>query len=233
MNKVKLFVDNFLIYGIGGIISKIIPLIMVPIVTRLMPDTTYYGLSDLSNTIVSFASAFAVIGMYDAMYRMFFENDDISYKKSICSTTLAFTMITSILVFVLLILTKSIIAQYFFGDKKYEYLVYLSAIATLVSATNSIIAAPTRMQNKRTIYLVINTVSPLISYGIAIPLLIKGYYIIALPLATALSGIAVEFSFAIMNREWFSLKKVDWKKLKPLLSIALPLFPSRFKIRSL
>ena len=73
MNKLKLFLENFLIYGIGGIISKIIPLIMVPLVTRLMPNSDYYGISDLSNTVISFGSALAVMGMYDAMYRMFSE----------------------------------------------------------------------------------------------------------------------------------------------------------------
>ena len=86
MNKFKLFIENFLVYGLGGIISKIIPLIMVPIVTRLMPTTDYFGLSDLSNTVVQFASSIAVMGMYDAMYRMFFEKDEVEYKKTICST---------------------------------------------------------------------------------------------------------------------------------------------------
>ena len=152
MNKLKLFIENFLVYGLGGIISKIIPLIMVPIVTRLMPSTDYFGLSDLSNTVVSFASAFAVMGMYDAMYRMFFEKEDDEYKKNICSTAFTFTIITSIIVFLLLIGFKKQIAQYFFSDTKYAYIVYLSAIATLVGATNSIISAPTRMQNKRKIF---------------------------------------------------------------------------------
>ena len=76
MTKLKLFVENFLFYGLGGIISKLIPLIMVPIVTRIMPTTDYFGINDLSNTIVSFGCAIAVMGMYDAMYRMFFEKDD-------------------------------------------------------------------------------------------------------------------------------------------------------------
>ena len=67
MKKLKLFLENFLIYGFGGIISKVIPLIMVPIVTRLMPDTSYYGISDMAGTVVSFANAIAVMGMYDAM----------------------------------------------------------------------------------------------------------------------------------------------------------------------
>ena len=91
MNKLKLFIENFLVYGLGGVISKIVPLIMVPIVTRLMPSSDYYGLSDLSNTVVQFASALAIMGMYDAMYRMFFEKEDDEYKKNICSTAFSFT----------------------------------------------------------------------------------------------------------------------------------------------
>ena len=154
MNKIKLFIENFLVYGLGGIISKIIPLIMVPIVTRMMPSADYYGLSDLSNTLVSFASALAVMGMYDAMYRMFFEKESEEYKKSVCSTVLMFSLFTSLVVFVLLVIFKEQIAQWFFSDRKYAHIVYISAMATLVGATNSIISAPTRMQNKRKIFLI-------------------------------------------------------------------------------
>ena len=60
MNKFRLFIGNFLVYGLGGVVSKIIPLLMLPVITRLMPDSTYFGISDLSNTVVSFASALAV-----------------------------------------------------------------------------------------------------------------------------------------------------------------------------
>lgn len=226
MNKLKLFIENFLIYGLGGIISKIIPLIMVPVVTRLMPETSYYGISDLSNTVVQFCSAIAIMGMYDAMYRLFFEKDDIEYKKKICSTALGFTLFSSIIVFFLMLIFKNIIAQYFFSNKEYAYIVYLSAIATLVGATNSIIGAPTRMQNKRKIYLIANTLSPLLSYSIAIPLLLKGYYIIALPLSAVISGITLELSFGILNHSWFNIKFFDINLLKPLLIIAIPLLPN-------
>lgn len=226
MNKFKLFIENFLVYGLGGIISKIIPLIMVPIVTRIMPSTDYYGLSDLSNTVVSFASAVAVMGMYDAMYRMFFEKDDEEFKKDICSTALLFTVGTSIVVFLLLLLFKEQVAYYFFSDRKYAYIVYLSAMAALVSSTNSIISAPTRMQNQRKIFLITNTASPLISYCISIPMLLAGYYTIALPLAAVVSGITMEISFGVLNRKWFNPRRFDKKLLKPLLTIAIPLLPN-------
>lgn len=225
-NKLKLFVENFLVYGFGGIISKLVPLIMIPVITRIMPSTDYVGLYDMSNTVVSFASALAIMGMYDAMYRMFFEKDDENYKKDICSTALTFTMIMSVVVFILLILLKDIIAKYFFESPKYAYLVYLSAIATLVGATNSIISAPTRMQNKKRIFLITNTISPLISYGISIPMLLAGHYVIALPLAAIISALCMEITFYILNKKWFEPKRFDKKALKTLLAIGVPLFPN-------
>ena len=226
MNKLKLFIENFLVYGLGGIISKLIPLIMVPIVTKIMPTTDYFGISDLSNTVVQFASAIAIMGMYDAMYRMFFEKDDEEYKRTVCSTALVFTFFTSIIVFLIMLILKDVIAQYFFSDRQYAYVVYLSAMATLVGATNSIISAPTRMQNKRKVFLVTNTVSPLLSYSISIPMLLAGHYVIALPLAAVISGVTMEVAFGIMNRSWFRPRLFDKKLLKQLLVIAIPLLPN-------
>lgn len=226
MNKFKLFIENFFVYGIGGIISKIIPLVMVPVVTRLMPDTGYYGISDLSNTVVSFGSSFAVMGMYDAMYRMFFEENEEDYKRKVCSTALMFTLVTSFVVFVIMVLSRNLIAQYFFSNKKYASIVYLSAMATLTGATNSIISAPTRMQNKRKVFLVTNTISPLLSYSISVPMLMAGYYIVALPLAAVISGVTMEITFGILNHDWFNPKLFDFNMLKQLLVIAVPLLPN-------
>lgn len=226
MSKLKFLIENFLVYGFGGIISKIIPLVMVPIVTRLMPSTEYFGLSDLSRTVTSFASALAIIGMYDAMFRMFFEKDSEEFKKSVCSTSLTFTFATSVLIFIVLLFLRNIIANFFFGNKNYAYLVYITAIATLVGATNGIISAPTRMQNKRKIFLVTNTVSPILSYAVSIPLLLKGYYVIALPFAGVVSGVTMETTFWILNKKWFSVRKFDLALLKQLLKIAVPLFPN-------
>lgn len=226
MNKLKLFIDNFLVYGLGGIISKVIPLLMVPIVTRLMPSTDYFGISDLSNTVVNFFCSVAIMGMYDAMYRLFFDKDDDEYKKAVCSTTFTFTLVSSIVVFLFMFLLRNVIAEYFFSDKKYAYVVYISAMATLVGATNGIISAPTRMQNKRRLFLIANTLGPILSYSISIPLLLKGFYVIALPLAALISSAFIEFMFGYLNIGWFSFKYFDKKLLKPLLLIAIPLFPN-------
>lgn len=82
------------------------------------------------------------------------------------------------------------------------------------------------MQNKKKIYLVMNTVSPVLSYSISIPLLINGHYIIALPLAALISAATQEFIFWFLNREWFKFKKIRTDCIKPLLKIAIPLLPN-------
>lgn len=225
MSRLKLFIENFLVYGLGGMISKIVPFIMLPIVTRLMPNTFYFGLNDISTVIVSFGQALAIIGMYDALFRLFFEKGEQEYKKEICSTALTFTLITSAIIFVAMILLRKPMASLFFSDRKYANLLCLSAMSILIGATNSIVSAPTRMQNKRKVFLITNTLSPVISYSISIPLLLKGYYIIALPLASILAALSVEIIFAVLNHNWFSFK-INRKYLKDMLIIALPLVPN-------
>ena len=226
ISKIRLFIENFLIYGLGGIISKLIPLIMLPIVTRLIPNTSYLGISDLSNTVTSFGSALAILGMYDAMYRMFFEKNDENYKRKVCSTTLLFTIGMSLIVTTLIIISRDAIAKYFFGDIQYSYLVYITAATIMVSSTNQIVSAPSRMQNKRKIYLITNIVNPIVSYSISIPLILTGHYIIALPIAALISGATMEITFGILNNNWFKIELFDRKILKQLLIIAVPLFPN-------
>ena len=85
-------------------------------------------------------------------------------------------MITSLIVFLIMIVSRKWIAEFFFDNSKYAYVVYITAIATLVGATNSIISAPTRMQNKRKVFLILNSLGPIISYSVSIPLLLNGYY---------------------------------------------------------
>lgn len=225
-SKFKLFVENILVYGFGGIISKIVPLIMVPILAYIFPDTSIFGIADNANLVLSFGSAIAIMGMYDAMYRLFFEKEDETFKKEVCSTTVVFTIAMSIIVAILSYVLRVPIMQIAFKSQEYSYLMVVISCTILVSSTNGIISAPIRMQNKRTVFLVANTISPILSYSIALILILNGYYIIALPLGALISGFIMEIAFLIMNRKWFDIKLFRKDLLKPLLVIALPLLPN-------
>lgn len=226
MKKLKLFLSSFLVYGLGSVISKVIPLVMVPVFTRLLPDSTAYGISDMSNTIVSFASALAMMGMYDGMYRMFFEKDELVYKKAICSTTLNFVTISSLILSLAMVVFQKPIAQLFFGNSQYAYLVSICAVSTLFSTGISIVSAPTRMENKGKTFMLINILSPLLGYCVSIPMILNGYYLIAFPAAGLFSSAVMTVVFAILNRKWFSFGKINRTQLKQMLTIAIPLLPN-------
>lgn len=223
MNKLRLFIENFIVYGLGGIINKLIPLIMIPIITYLMPDKTYFGISDMANTIVSFGTAIAVMGMYDAMYRMFFEKDDREYRERVCSTTLVFVLFSSIVVSILMIVFKNVLSRRFLGSADYSFIVYIAAANVFVEGVNTVIASPTRMQNHRKTYLTTNIIGPLISYTMSVILLLKGYYLVAMPLGLAVSSLIIHVTYLCINRKWFSPGLFDGDLLKALLPIGLPM----------
>ena len=228
MGKLKLFIDNFLIFGLGSIINKLIPFFMLPVVTRLMPSSKYFGLSDLTQSLVTFASAFAIMGMYDASFRLFFDKKEEKFQKAVCSTALLYVIFNSFCVFILLLLATDYITVLFFGSNEYKILLYFAALSVFIGATNSILMIPSRVQNKRIIFLLVNLVTSVVSYSVSVFLLLQGYYLIALPIAALFSALTTGISFYAINRKWFDYKLFDFVILKDLLSIGLPIMPIIF-----
>lgn len=225
MKKIKLFIDNFIVYGIGGIISKIVPFIMLPIITRLMPDSSYIGIYDLSNIALEFGTSIAIMGMYDAMFRMFFEKENEEFKITVCSTAFWFVALNAFCVFAVMTFIRNGISELLLGERRYSYMIEIAAVAVLIGATNGIVSAPTRMQNKRKIFLITNTVGSILSYLVSVPLILKGYFIIALPVGAVISSCVLEIIFWCLNHKWFCLKRFDFKMLKNMLYIAVPTMP--------
>lgn len=226
MGRLKLFIENFFIYGLGGVIGKMIPFFMLPVITRILPDSYYMGLNDLSNTLLSFAQSLAILGMYDAMFRMFFEKEDSEFKKEICSSALAVVLISSAAISFLMAVFRNVLADRILGAEVYSSLILITALGVLFSGTNSIVSAPTRMHNKRKTYLLINVFTPAVSYAVAICLLLQGEYIYGLPIGQLLAAVLTELIFIGLNHRWFSLKRVHWNHIKTMLAIGLPLLPN-------
>lgn len=225
INKLKLFIDNILVYGIGTIIQMLIPFAMIPVVTRLIPDTGYYGAYELSTTCITYGSYFALFGMYDAMYRLFFEDEGDEYRKNICHTTLSFTRITSLAMLAVTLLANRVIAGGILGDGKYGVIVCIAGFSIFANICNIMMAGPSRMQNKRGEYVAINTLTPILLYSVAIPLILGGHYMVALPLGTLVSYAVPALIFWFINKDWFYKGHFDRGYFVQMLRLALPLVP--------
>lgn len=224
--KKKLLVENFLVYGLGGMIGKIIPLIMLPLITRLMPDTYYFGVNDMVNLVSTFGTAIAIMGIYDALFRLFFENDNEEYKKQVCSTALAIVLANSLIVLLAMLIFAKPFASLMFSSSDDSNLIVLNALIIIVSAVNAIISAPVRMENKRKTFLVLNFITSILGYSLTIPLLLAKNYLYALPLSQFISTLLLTIIYYIITKKWFSFNKFNKEYAMELLKIGIPLMPT-------
>lgn len=225
MNRRKLLFENFFVYGIGGVIAKLIPFIMLPVVTYFLPNETYFGVNDLYNTITSLCCTVGMIGMTDTAFRFFFDEDDMEYKKQICSTSSMISLLFTGVSVILLLVSGHFLAKKIYGSDKYYFLIYFNAFGIVMSNISSFLSLPTRMQNQRKIFLVVNSIMPLVTYLVAIVLIIRGFYISALPLAAVTASGLSALVFGVLNSKWFSIRKVNFKLLRPLIRYGLPQMP--------
>lgn len=225
-SRSRLFIENFVIYGFGSAVGHLIPFIMLPILTRIYPNAGYIGLYDSVNVLVSIGSFVAILGVADIMFRYFFEEEDERYKKKVTSTAL-FTLIPSgLLIAALVAIFRVPLAKIVLGHSDYSNLVLIASVTLYFTVLNAIISAPTRMRNQRGRYLIVNICSSLVSYSIAIPLLLIGWYETAMPLAAMCSMMSTATVFMVMNYSDFSLSSVDGKICLNLLQLGLPSMPS-------
>lgn len=225
MSRTKLFLENFFAYGLINVLDKIIPLLLLPVITRLLTDPSDFGVYDMYNLIIGFGAPLAVLGMYDAMFREYFEKDDQEYRYNVTATANRIILFTSVFICTIFILFNTFFSKIFFGTSIYGGIIIFSAIGIIISANNTIISAPTRIQNKRTIYIVSGLLRSISYFGLAIILIYYGYSYFGLIYANIISGIALLMFFWILNRKFFTLGKFNKNIAKELFKIGLPLVP--------
>ena len=229
MNKsrMKFFVENMLFYGGLAMLIKALPLITLPIITRLLPNTSSYGMADMFNIITSFGTAIAIMGMYDAIFREFFEDkENIEYQKKVTSTGLNLVIISSTIIMVLIFLFRNTLSELLFKESNQGFLVSVSGISIFFMSISSILASPSRMRNKRKVFLFTGVGLPIVGFLLIVGLIEIGYTYEALIYSTLGVSIISCFVFFMLNKSDFSLRILDKKVMKELFKIGLPLLPT-------
>lgn len=226
MSRTKLFLENFFAYGFINVLDKIIPLLLLPVVTRLLTDPSDFGVYDMYNLIIGFGSPLAMLGMYDAMFREFFEKDDEQYRYNVTSTANRIVLVTSTGMASLLLIFNKLFSEVFFGTPQYGTIVSLSALALVISTNSQVVAAPTRIQNKRKIYVASGLLNSVSYYFLAIGLIYYGYSYFGMIYSNIATALMLFFFFWNLNKEYFMLGKFNKKIAKELFKIGLPLLPT-------
>lgn len=230
MNRIrrgKELIDNILIYGLFGSLEKVVPLIMLPIITRIITDTTEYGAYSMFTTIQSFGIQIAILGLYDAVFREYYEREDSVYRRKVLSSALDIVIFSSFGLSVLLVLFSSYFSNVFFGRRGYNNFVYMAAIGLFAGATRSILSLPTRIKNERKVYIFSSFFQAIIGYVFAM-IMIYAFRMNyeSLVYSSVITSILLTIYFIHRNGREFCLLCFNKKVSKELLKIGLPLLPT-------
>lgn len=225
-SRISLLISNIMVYGLNQILVVLIPMIMLPIYSRLLPDISVYGISSIAITICTLVSSVATFGMYDAAVRFAFDKteNEQQYHKELCSTASFFLALTSILASTLLLIFKDVISIVFFGTKEYSQVVVIAAGMSLFTVWNTAAIIPIRIYNQKR-YTILNSMIKAIATAVATLFFIKAeQYLLAIPLGTLCAlGITWLITFLLFQRKYVGWKYISVSRCYVMLKYAAPL----------
>ncbi|HZK10753.1 MAG TPA: oligosaccharide flippase family protein, partial [Atribacterota bacterium] len=147
-SRTQILTRNIFVFGLATIISQLITFILTPIYTRYFTPQEF-GIFSLTTMAISIISPLCMIGTSDALFRLYFDKDDLLYRKELISTGLKLVIyIASSVLIIFFIFRKPITIRYLGNIKYLDYIILgiiIIFFRNITSITNSII----RMENNR------------------------------------------------------------------------------------
>lgn len=226
MSRRKLFIENIFAYGFINILNKIVPFLLLPVITRMLPNASDFGIYNMFSLLVGFGTPLAILGLYDAMFRQYFEKDNLQYKYDVTTTTQRVILFSSIFITIILVLFNKSLSILFFGEATYGNVVMFSGIGIFLAANQNSIQAPTRMNNEKKVFVFSGLASSSAMYGLSLLLIYKGFSYLGLIYANLIATSLMVIFFWIRNKSFFLKGSFDRNIAKELFKIGLPLLPT-------
>ncbi len=228
VNWIKIIGKDSLVYGVGGVLSKVFGLISIPLLTRAFTPEVY-GQIDLLLLIGGFFSIFLIMGT-DSALSYYFYNYDVDKNESIVISTIFFwQLFWGTLCFTLFISLKPVINIYFFKNQISSLIFFLIALTNFIQLLSNQSTNLFRLNHLPYHFIFNNFLVSFISTFLALYLIyFKNYSIIAVFYGLFMSSI---FSFIFSwyhNFHYLSFKAFNFKFLKEILLFSLPFLPEAF-----
>jgi O-antigen/teichoic acid export membrane protein len=226
LKYLKQITSDSLIYGISGVVSKMIGIFLVPIYTRLFLPKDY-GIINLVNTTFILLTISIVCGLDSAVARWFYDSEDEAERKRSFGAYIWFQLFLAIIIAAIIIIVSPSLSYFFFKESGKPIYFILPAISLITNILPSVLINWFRLQRRPvltvifTISQTITTVGLTVLFVIVFRWQITGVFA-ALTISSAIFSLVVIF----ILKNWLSLKYFTKKRLLEMLKYALPLIPA-------
>lgn len=215
----KRLAKGTVVYMIGNLSSKILQMLILPIITTSLV-TSEYGYYDLIVTTISLVTPVVTLQMIEGMFRFMF-NADVDDQKKTVSTVTTFLLGSIVaLAGIIAVLNIAIPAV------QYPILIFLNYVANIFFNYMQKIA---RCQQKNRQFAISGVINTIVMLGLqALTLLLFKMGVDGMLISNAVSYFvaALYLSCYLKLNQWFSRSSIDKEKFKELFKYSAPLIPN-------
>ena len=208
-----------LVYMIGNIMSKVLQMIILPIVTASL-HTSEYGYYDLIVTTISLVTPIVTFQLIEGMFRYMFEAEEKTKKKTV--STVTFFLICSFVVLAGILL----IINYVVPNIQYTFLIYLNYVSAIIFNYMQKLA---RCQQKNRQFAVSGVLNTIVMLGCqALTLLVFHMKVDGMLIANCVSYFVASMYLVrfLEVKRWIDVRSISRDTFKSLFKYSAPLIPN-------
>jgi len=213
------------IYGLGGLVARILAILLLPLYTRYLTRADYGAIE----TLIAMSTVLAVflrLGTQSAFFRFYFDSQAPAERIVVVRTAFWFTMTASTAGLLAGQLFASDISDLFFGSGDRTDLVRAAFVGLWAQMNYGQLTSLFRVEQRSTSYVIASLLNVLITIGSTIVLVVpfhKGA--LGVIVGNFLGTLTVYIGLLAYRREQLGLQ-FDWSLFRRMEHFGLPLLPS-------
>ena len=226
LKQLKQLGSDSLIYGLSGVVTRMISIFLIPIYTRLfVPED--YGIINLINTTFFLLGLLVVCALDNSASRWFYDSKDEADHKQTFGTWIWFQFILSIAVAIIVILLSPYLVNTFFKEDGKPIYFILPAITLITNILPAVINNWYRVHRRPLATVLFSLFQSIITIGLSVLFVIVfRWHITGVFAALAISSAIFSLVALLQMHGWFSTKYFSKQRLTVMLKYAVPFIPA-------
>ena len=226
LKQLKQLGSDSLIYGLSGVVTRMISIFLIPIYTRLfVPED--YGIINLINTTFFLLGLLVVCALDNSASRWFYDSKDEADHKQTFGTWIWFQFILSVAVAVVIILLSPYLVNTFFKEDGKPIYFILPAITLITNILPAVINNWYRVHRRPLATVLFSLFQSIVTIGLSVLFVIVfRWHITGVFAALAISSAIFSLVALQQMHGWFSTKYFSKQRLTVMLKYAVPFIPA-------
>jgi O-antigen/teichoic acid export membrane protein len=226
--RIKSLLKDSTLYGISGIITRMITIFLVPIYTRIFLPADY-GVINLINSTIFLVSMFSVCALDNAAARWYYDTTDPEDQKRTFASWFWYQFGLSAVFMGFMILAEPIIIEKLFEIKNDESRTawFLASAILVTNILPNLINNWFRLQRKPVATILYSLSLSLLTIGLTILFVVYlKWHIIGVFAALVISNLVFSLVAITQLYSWLSIKRFSKHRIKEMLRFSLPMIPA-------